>query len=357
MAYGFIIQPDNWDRQIDITANARILSNLGRYKITGSNNYGDNILINQQLDRPTTSGQPLVVPTKAAHVLDIGNGKSSLCLLRGATASGSTLSLRSYQYTYAAAPNYIYDLSVFEVPYGQPQSFGIALYDAVDFTAITDVSRFGYVTWKGTVNISGSWDIPQVVNRETCVVFARWENGTTPLYFDRDAMAIRTYTSFGSADGSAIGGTVNNVQILIVSTGFIPPLPASGYGVVIRNGAGQITYSSALPPVIWRGGTVTFPFYIENSTGSGAKVQWNACQGNVAYPMVPLGTYGFQVGDYSTAATYPGKRFLYSGLLMSGNSVSTYRAKPAGASVYYQTYPCRGQMGLTIPVLDAGDYF
>lgn len=357
MAYGFIIQPDGWDKQIDITSNARILSNLGRYKITGSNNYGDNIVINQPMERSGTGGQILVVPTKAAHILDVGGGQSRVCCLRGANVSGSTLVLNSYQQTYTVLPTAMYDISVFEVPQAQPQAYGIALQDAVDFTAITDVSRFGYVTWRGTVNINGSWDIPQVPNRESCVVFARWENGTTPLFFDRDAMAIRTYTAFSSADGSVIGGTVNNVQILIVSSGFVPPLPASGYGVVIRNGQGVVTYSSALPPVLWRGGTITFPYYMENSTGSPAKVQWNACQGNVAYPMVPLGSYGFQSGDYTTTGQYPARRFLYSGLLMSGRSVSTFRAKPAGASVYYQYYPVRGQMGITVPVLDAADYF
>lgn len=357
MELGLTITPDGWSRTLNVSASTRILSNLGRYKVGGSSTFGANVTLNYPMDRPATGGTLLVIPTKAAHVMDIGNGQSNLACLRGATASGSTLILNSYQYTYSVAPNYIYDLSVFEVPAAQPQSFGIAMTDSVDFCSITDVNRFGYVTWTGIVNINGSWDIPQVINRDSCVVFARWDNTTTPLYFDREAMAIRTYTAFGSADGSAIGSSVANVQIVIVSTGFIPPYPASGYGTVIRNGQGVVTFTSALPPVIWRGGTVSFPFYIENNTASGGKKQWNNIVGNVVYPMVPLGTYGFQAGDYSTAATYPGKKLLYSGLLMTGNSVSTYRAKSSGANVYYQTYPCQGQMGLTIPVIDAVDYF
>ncbi|MBK5014005.1 DUF6453 family protein [Pantoea sp. S62] len=356
MAMGFTITPDGWDKRIDVTASSRILSHLGRNQIQLSGT-GDNVATTVALERASTGGTYLCIPNKAVYVQPSpDNGIPKVNILRGASVSGNALTIRSYQY-YPNVPN-TFDISSFEVPAAQPQTYGIAMNDATDFCAISDVSRFGYVTYRTTQTISGTFTLPaSIPNRDSCVVFVRFENTATPLYYDRATYQIRTYTSYGSTSGSVIGGTVVNVQILVVSTGVTPPIPSSGFGTVIRNAAGQVTFSSAWPPVIWRGGMVTFPYYLENSTGSPAKIQWNAATGNVALPMVPLGSYGFMCGDYVTAETYKKRPACYSGLLMSGTSVSTYRAAPAGANVAYDYAPVRAQMGISIPVLDAADYF
>lgn len=359
MPFGLRIRPDGWSKDIDITASSRILSALGRYQMNGPGNFGDNVSFTQSLVRPATGGILLPIPVKAVELFQNSDGNMSINCLRGITANGSTMTVNAYhQSRYLNANNYSYDVTLFEIPAAQPQTYGISMTDATDFCTISDVNRFGYVTWSGTITISGEWAIPSTIpNRANCVVFARWNNTSVPLYFDRNSLSIKTYTSFGGSGGASQGGTVSNVQIVIVSVGFNPPLPTSGYGIVIRNAASQITFSSAYPPVIWRGGRVSFPFYIENDTSSGSKIQWNACTGNVALPMAPLGNYGFQCGDFSSTGNYPTKVALRSGLLMSGNSVSTYRAQPGPGTIYYQSYPVRAQMGMSLPVLDAADYF
>lgn len=359
MAYGFMIRPDDNAKAVDISTSSRVLGFLGNYNVAGANATG-NTSVNVPINAVTTGGVAVAIPTKTAWI-DSSNNPTRANLLRGITVSGNNMNVQFYQGTAFREPYVsIADISLFEIPGANQnlESYGIAMYDSANFLALTDVSRFGYVTWRGVISVAGTWTIPDwIPNRSTCVVFARWNNTVTPLYHDRETNQIRTYTAFGSASGSQIGGQVDNIQIVIVSTGFSPAPPDSGYGVLIRNASGVITYSSKYPPVIWRGGYFGFPYYLENSTSQGAKIQWVGASGNVALPMVPLGSYGFQCGDYTTAETYPKRVCMYSGLLMSGNSVSTYRAKPANGMIYYQNYPVMGQIGYNLACLDAADYF
>lgn len=298
----------------------------------------------------------LAIPSKAAAIYyDTASGSNQIGTIRGLSVSGNTLNVAARGGVNGRGT--LFDISVFEIPPAQAQTYGISLRDSVNYTTISDTSRLGYVTWAGVVNINGEWALPQVANRDNCVVFARWDNQSVPLYFDRDSLSIKAFTNFGASNGSQMVGVVNNVQIVIVSGGFTPPPPSSGYGIVIRNAQNQITFSSALPPVIWRGGVFNLPYYLEVNTNGSPKIEWYSAQGNVSLPMVPLGCYGFQVGEYTQGGTYPSKPAIYSGLLMSGGAISTYRAKPADVNVYYQTYPCRNQAGLQLPCLDAADYF
>lgn len=360
MSHGFMIRPDDGGPIIDISDSSRVLSSLGRYKVKGASSPGNSTFVNVGITSMTTGGTAVVIPTKSCEFYELSN-PPSVDILRGATVSGSTMRVNFYQENgYGSSSNYIADMNVFEIPAansGLP-AYGIAMYNSVNFLAITDVSRFGYVTYRGTINVNGTWTIPSSVpNRENCVVFARFNSTGTPLWHDRDTNQLRTYTGFGGSGGAGVGGSISNIQIVIVSTGFVPPNPASGYGIVIKNASGVNTYSSKYPPVIWRGGYFPFSFYLENSTGGAGKVQWIGATGNVSQPMVPLGCYGFQCGDYETGGEYPQKIAHYSGLLMSGNSVSTYRCKPAGGQVYFYTSPVRAQMGFNLPCLDAADYF
>lgn len=359
MAYVLNITPDGWTKSIDISANARILSSLGRYQLAGPSGTGTDITFNTTISpAATTGGTGLIIPNSAVQIQQLSD-TPLVNILKGASISGSTLTINAYYSLGQGNANYpAFDLNLFEIPAATPGSYGIAMYDATDFCAITDVSRFGYVVYRDTITVNGSWSIPtSIPNISQCVVFARWNDSTTPVWFDRDSNQIRTYTGFSSTSGSSQGGTVSNIQIVIVATGFSPAVPDSGYGVVIRNASNVITYSSKYPPVIWRGGMYSFPYYLENSTGSASKVSWVTATGNVSQPMVPLGCYGFQCGDYATSGTYPKKVALLSGLLMSGNSVSTYRAKPAGGSIYYYQYPVMAQAGISVPCIDAADYF
>lgn len=361
MAYGMAILPDDNGKVMDISTSSRVLSYLGRFSIRGGASNGDNISISYPIPNKVTGGVAVAIPNNACY---IGGSQSAsfVNVLRGVNVSGTTLTAQVHQETPIAESSTpsTANISLFEIPNANSglEAYGIAMYDSVNFLALTDVSQFGYVTYRATINVAGTWTIPDSVpNRDTCVVFARFNSGDTPLWHDRDTFQLRTYTGFGSNNGSVVGGSISNIQIVIVSVGFSPGLPNSGYGVVIRNASGVITYSSKYPPVIWRGGYFGFPYYLENDTGNAAKIQWIGASGNVSQPMVPLGSYGFQCGDFTSTGNFPQKVALYSGLLMSGNSVSTYRAKPAGNSVYFRTSPCRAQMGYNLPCLDAADYF
>lgn len=361
MAYGMAILPDDNGKVMDISTSSRVLSYLGRYRIRGGRPNGDNVAISYPITNKVTGGVAVAIPNSACFIASTASA-SFVNLLRGVTVSGTTLTANIHQESQIAEGSSASsaDISLFEIPNANTnlEAYGIAMYDSVNFLALTDVSQFGYVTYRATINVAGTWTIPDSVpNRDTCVVFARFNSTGTPLWHDRDTNQLRTYTGFGSNNGSSIGGSINNIQIVIVSVGFSPGLPNSGYGVVIRNASGVITYSSKYPPLIWRGGYFGFPYYLENDSGNPAKIQWIGSSGNVSQPMVPLGSYGFQCGDFRSQGTYPQRVALYSGLLMSGNSVSTYRAKPAGNSIYDQFSPVRGQMGYNLPCIDAADYF
>lgn len=359
MSFGLIILPDDNRKYIDISTSSRVLSSLGRYNVYPTGGTGGNVRQDVGITSKVTGGVAVAIPTKGVALAQGGNFPR-VNVLTGIQVSGSTMSVYGNQsFTGSSGPNY-YDISLFEIPNANSglEAYGIAMYDSVNFLALTDVSQFGYVTYVNTIDINGAWSIPDSVpNKSTCVVFARWNNGSTPIYHDRDAGQLQTFTGFSSTSGSVQGGSVSGVQVVIVSTGFVPSPPSSGYGVVIRNASNTITYSSKYAPVIWRGGYFGIPGYVENDTGGASKIQWIGSSGNVSQPMVPIGSYGFQCGDYSTTGTYPQKVALYSGLLMSGNSISTYRAKSAGGSVYYYQYPVRAQMSYNLPCLDASDYF
>lgn len=93
-----------------------------------------------------------------------------------------------------------------------------------------------------------------------------------PLYIDRGTNSIKSYNAFGSTEGSKEGGTVNSVQVVVVSCGFSPSLPVSGYGMVIRNASNQVTYSSKYPPVMWTDAYYDIGGY-ENFDGSTGEFQ------------------------------------------------------------------------------------
>lgn len=358
MAYGMAILPDDNQKVMDISTSSRVLSYLGRFQIQSAT-IGDNVALSYPIPNKVTGGIAVAIPRFACRI--VANQQSSfVSVLRGISVSGTTFTANVHQESASSGAAYVADVSLFEIPNANTglEAYGIAMYDSVNFLALTDASQFGYVTYRATINVAGTWDIPDTVpNRDTCVVFARFNSGDVPLWHDRDTNQLRTYTSFGNNGGSVIGGSISGIQIVIVSVGFSPGLPNSGYGVVIRNASGVITYSSKYPPVIWRGGYFGFPYYLENDTSTGWKIQYIGASGNVSQPMVPLGCYGFQCGDFNSTGTFPQKVALYSGLLMSGNSVSTYRAKPSGTSVYKDFAPVRAQMGYNLPCIDAADYF
>lgn len=355
MGYGLRILPDDNGPPIIIDTSSRMLSSLGRYQVNGANDTGDTTV---SVTIPNMmGGTPVIIPNTTVRVIpDPTSNIPRILLLRGVSASGNTLTVNYSQdirYDFGA----IADINVFEITPAQPQSYGIAFYDSTNFLAITDQTRFGYVVYRATINVNGTYTLPgNIPNIANCVVFANWDNTEYSVWYDRNNHQIKAYGSFSAREGAVANGVINNMQILVVATGFVPAHPDSGWGFIIRNAQGVTTFSSKYMPVIYKGGYFSFPYYKEVTTGSAAKEQYISVTGPVSRPMVPLCCLGFMCGDFATSGQNGTKPVLYSGFKMSGGRVTTFRASPAGVELAYQFKESRAQVACVLPVLDGLDY-
>ncbi|AZS06262.1 hypothetical protein MED16_gp22 [Pantoea phage vB_PagS_MED16] len=360
--YGARITPDDGGKPLILDAYTRFMSNLANGVSLKGN------VTTNQIKAPTVGAMPLIVPRKLVTIypgestpnmywiesisLDAGG------LLTHVPKGGSNLPVDRQ-------PAEVGNVDVFSVDGGaSPKgSYGVRITNGSNFMEINDTTYLGFVTYRAVVNINNTWDIPPaIVARGPYVVYARWDNTSTPLFLNRDNNRIECFTAFSNTEGSSIGGTVNNVMIVIISCAFVPDLPASGWGMVIRNAQGVVTFSSKYPPVIWRGGRYDFQFYRNFDTSSGEVLQWTDVSApagvSVAAPMIPLCSIGVQRGDYSrSGGTWTYRPVLYSGFKMSGNRVSSARAKSAGTDAPVTLNVKAMQVGCSIPCIDAADYF
>ncbi|WP_324029455.1 hypothetical protein GC087_01345 [Pantoea sp. JZ2] len=357
--FGLSVQPADGGKPILLTAGMRYASFLGGASLPAN---GSAVTMKPQ---PGNS-KSLIVPRNLVRVYESGNPAGPvLACTTSLSYSGNTLSYRPKWITPGKNPpnaspaGYV---DVFSVAYADRPTggdFGILVSNGANFMKITDSSYLGFVTYRGVISVNGEWTIPSSVTAlGNYIVFARWSNTDTPLYLDRDSNTIRTYTGFGSTAGSVQGGSVSNIQIVIVSCGFSPPLPASGFGIAIWNAAGQCVYSSALAPVMWSDAYYDFGSYENYDDTTGEVLSWVNPTGNVAQPMIPLCSLGIQRGDYSrNANNYSYRVCLESGFKMSGNAVSTARARSTGREVVLYQYPKAMQVACQLPCLDASHYF
>jgi len=360
MANGLRIIPDDNGAAMVIDTSSRMLSSLGRYFLTGARTAGTNQSVTYTIPM-MTGNTPVIIPNKACLIQP--NDTTNIPIVnfvRGLSASGDKLTVRFYQES-GYPPTYIEqiaDVNVFEITPAQPQSYGIAFYDSTNFLAITDQTRFGYVVYRATINVNQKYTLPSSIpNIENCVVFARWDNSDYSVWYDRANRQIVAYGAFGNVNGALPVGTITNMQIVIVATGFSPPKPASGYGLIIRNAQGVITFSSKYMPVIYKGGSYNFREYLELDTGNPAKEEYVSASGPALRPMVPLCSLGFQCGDYASQGEDGERPVLYSGFKMRNNQVTTYRAAPAFQNLAYRYTYVRAQAAFNLPILDAADYF
>lgn len=355
MGYGLRIIPDDNGTPIVIDTSSRMLSSLGRYQVPGADDTG-NTTVNVTIPG-MMGGTPVIIPNTTVRVIPQPDSNiPSLLILTGVSASGNTLTV-NYSQDIRYGFGTIADINVFEITPAQAQSYGIAFYDSTNFLAITDQTRFGYVVYRAIINVNGTYTLPaDIPNIANCVVFANWDNPDYSVWYDRANHQIKAYGSFSAREGSVANGVINNMQIVIVATGFVPPHPTSGWGFIIRNAQGVTTFSSKYMPVIYKGGYYSFPYYKELTTGSSAKEQYISVTGPVSRPMIPLCSLGFMCGDFATSGDQGLKPVLYSGFKMSGYRVTTYRAAPAGLQIAYRYKESRAQVAYNLPVLDGLDY-
>ncbi|WP_277971739.1 DUF6453 family protein [Pantoea agglomerans] len=355
MTYGLRITPDDGGKALVLDGSTRFISYLASLSLNGGNR-------TRQVKTPPSDSTALIVPRRMVSVFPTVNNPVMYYLTGWNLAANGT-------FTYSVGGGdgverstlQIADVDIFSVAGGGGATgYGIRITNGADFMEINDTTYLGYVTYRGTVNVVDRWLIPAEVLAlgSAYVVFARWNNTDSPLFLNRDNNSIEVYSAFASTDGSKVGGTVSNVQIVIVSCGYSPALPASGYGLVIRNAAGQVTFSSRFPPVMYRGGAYNFPAWQNFDTSGGEILSWTNPSGSVSQPMIPLCSIGLQRGDYSRSqGGWQYRIVLYSGFKMSGNAVSVARARSAGAEAAVTLFVKAMQVACSLPCLDAADYF
>ncbi|MDU4128615.1 DUF6453 family protein [Pantoea sp.] len=357
--YGVRITPDDGGKPIILDASMRYASYLGSATMMANSS-----AVGGFKAQPANS-KSLIVPRDLVRVyLATNPAGPPVAYVTGMSFSGTTLNYSAKFVSPngntppAVAAGFA---DVFSVAYAASpgELYGVRIANGANFMEISDASYAGYVTYRAVININGSWAIPQeILNLGNYIVFARWSNTENPLFLDRSNNTINSYNAFGSTEGSKIGGIVNAVQIVIVSCGYSPALPVSGYGMVIRNAAGQVTYSSKYPPVMWTDAYYDFGFYEDFSGSTGEVQRWVNPTGSVAQPMVPLCSIGLQRGDYSrTSGNYSFRICLYAGFKMNGNAVTTARAKSANSEAAVYMAPKAMQASCQLPCIDASYYF
>jgi len=267
----------------------------------------------------TGGATALIIPRRLVNIKGkIGDGSAGRAMTNSMSFNGNTLTVNydtNYPNNNQLTPAVV---DIFSVDGAQSASgYGLRFTNSTNFLEISDTSYLGFVTWVGTVDVNGTWDLPSdIVSLGNYVVFANWNNTTTPLYLNRDANRIKSYTSFSSTQCSVIGGSVTGIRIAIVSCGFSPQKPSSGYGIVIHNAAGQITFSSKCAPAKWNGVVFTMSGFKNYDTSNGEILSWSGISdGSISgAPMVPLCSIGMQTGDYIRASTY--RPIMYAGMEM-----------------------------------------
>lgn len=356
MSFGIRFTPDDGGKPV-VLDGARYVSNLGTVTMSTKTRQ---ISIKQ----PPTGSTTMIIPRNIIYLGFTDNvGIPETGYIKSYSISGNHFNYDFYASTSYSLPDFSGNIGVADIfsvsGIETNNSYGVRVINGSDFMAINDKSYLGFVTYRGVISINGRWSIPKsILDLGNYVVFCHWNDSGTPLYLNRDNNSIECYGGFRSANGSSVSGTVNNVYIVILSCGFSPGLPNSKKGLVIRNSAGEITYSSKYAPVKWSGAYYNMPgFERYDSTGGGYE-QWVSPSGNVSLPMLPLCSIGFQRGDSTRQGrTWNFSPVLYSGFKMSGNRVTSYRARTADSSAPIGLYPSYFEVSCRIPCIDAIDYF
>lgn len=352
--YGLRITPDDGGKQLILDGSARFASYLGSANVLKqTQSYGG-------FKAQPANSKALIIPRNVVWT-GVGDQSGPPMIFVSNMSFDGNLNITVEAIKANQANTSLGVIDVFSVQYASNPSatYGLRITNGANFLEISDASYNGFVLYRGIVDINGQWDIPSsVTSFGQYIVFARWNNADIPLFFDREANALKTYGAFSSVDGSVQGGVITGVMIVIVSCGYSPALPASGYGLVIRNAAGQITFSSKYPPVMWTDAYYDFDSFKAYGDSSGDYLTWRTPVGTVSNPMIPLCVIGTQRGDWTrTSGNYTFKKLLLSGFKMSGNSVTTARAKSTFSDIEQYTYPRAIQIGCQLPCLEASYYF
>nr|WP_154325023.1 DUF6453 family protein [Pantoea sp. 201603H] len=347
MSYGLHIVPGDGGNPVDISSNCKLPSYVG-YRSVMATGGRKSTAIQGLLPGSTM----LVIPRQTYYLVDSGKIVPDICYTESIQQQGVNVIINSVSSFQDRVNSEVGSFDIFQIMGNSTEDgqYGIIMRDSSDFMSVTDSSLLGYVSFRGVVNINSRWSIPDIPNRNNCIVFARWNNQSSTLYFDRQSMSIQVWSN-PSLFRMENNGTINGVQIVIISTGFFPPNPDGGWGLVIKNANGQNTYSSTYSPMIWRGASWNPPGGMDRAG------TFTGFIGNVSKAMIPLCSLGVHMtnprqGSYGN--------YHLTGMMMNtvNNTAAVVRAVPYASADANSGFARPSFVsGLILPVIDADDYF
>ncbi len=176
---------------------------------------------------------------------------------------------------------------------GAHSGWGVYIRGATDFTAITSNTQLGFIVWSFSGMVTNALTLPSnLPNRNSQLVLAYWDHSSAVVEYDHVTNRVTT-------NGNAV-----QMDIIIIQSGFTPPLKNGDKGLFLFNKLGQPVITNHYPP-IKAPGTI----HIGRNE---SKVYER--------PLVPLARYGvFFTGSTGNARCWHG------GLKMQGGRVSIAR--------------------------------
>ncbi|EMW1014445.1 hypothetical protein AAEK50_001304 [Serratia marcescens] len=341
MSFGLFVQPDDKLKPVDISSGAKTAAYRGFFNpVLDVNGDGWMTIATPQ------NARVFFIPRNTVSIFTLPNSVVvNVAKIDGIYYMGNDVYKLDSNLSRLSGPMVPFSLDAFQITGPEEGRFGLYMSDATDFTSITDVGTCGFVVWRGSVAVNGAWDIPvDIPNRDTCIVFANWDRGDRTVFFDRESMTVRIYREQGSRVINDVAADCI-INFCIVTTGFEPSIPSSGYGLVIRNGLGKATYSSKYPPLMFRNMTFT----VNRIPGE------HVILSGTNKPMIPLCCLGSQRSDEVFNGNY--RQAYKCGLKMVNNSVTVWRAF---AQARYDGNYSSFQFEVSpqpLPYIDANDYF
>ena len=139
------------------------------------------------------------------------------------------------------------------------------------------------------MTINGKWTLPVVQNDNTKVVFVRCDDPGVSIYHAVQYNELTVSRDNGSGEAVL---TTANVKVVIMNSGYYPPTPI-GYGMVIKNAAGNNTFTSDTEPLVWDGRSVNVGRNPEDLVDTG-----------IARPMIPWPLMRLCVATLKVAAGF-----------------------------------------------------
>lgn len=130
-------------------------------------------------------------------------------------------------------------LHVFETHNENTRSgWGAYIKGATDFTAITSNTQLGFIVWSYSGTITDSMTLPSnLPNRDSQLVLAYWDHPSAVVEYDHITNRVLTP-----------GNTVK-MDIIIIQSGFTPPLKKGDSGLFLFNKMGQPVITNHYPPI------------------------------------------------------------------------------------------------------------